>query len=335
MPQLAQGGPGNRDTPQTYGGHNRTNTQGMNITHQHVQPTDTKYIQESVDLTGFIHDKGRWATKTGGSADVWKCVLRRAGDNTQGEQVAVKSIRLPVTDPSEHNRIIHRFRGQIQMWAKLPLHKHILPIYGMADNFGPLPSLVLPWAENGTLTSYLRSQVEPPSFDRRIALICQVASGLAYLHDQGICHGNLTGSNVLINRNQDALVGDFGLSSLLMEYDYTTYFSSYKPSAVRWIDPALIIALAKPQGNNDKVSIKAGLIHDIYSMGCIILQILTGVVPYHDKHDIVVSAMKLNSEDPKISTTFPPLYSNLIKRCWDKNHYVRPTASNIIATVKP
>jgi len=64
-------------------------------------------------------------------------------------------------------------------------------------------------------------------------------------------------------------------------------------------------------------------------------QILTGVVPYHDKHDIVVSAMKLNSEDPNISTTFPPLYSNLIKRCWDKNHYVRPTASNIIATVKP
>jgi len=58
-----------------------------------------------------------------------------------------------------------------------------------------------------------------------------------------------------------------------MEFDYTAYFNSYKPSAVRWMDPALIIALAKPQGNNDKVSIKAGLIHDIYSMGCIILQV--------------------------------------------------------------
>lgn len=332
MPQLVHEVPRNRDTPQTYGGHNH-NTQGVNNTHQHIQPTDTKYVQ-SADLNGLIHGKDRWATKTGGSSDVWKCVLRRAGDNTQGEQVAVKSIRLPVTDHSEHNTINHRFRAQIQMWVNLPPHKHILPIRGVVDNFGPLPSLVLPWAENGTLNSYLRSHAGPPSIDRRITLISHVSSGLLYLHDQGICHGNLTGSNVLIKRNQDAIISDFGLSSLLAEFNYTTYFSSYKPSAMRWIDPGLIMALAKPHGNNDKGSIKPELSHDIYSMGCIILQILTGVVPYHDKHDVVVSAMKLKGEDPHISTTFPPLLSNLMKRCWDKNYYARPTTRDIIAAVQ-
>lgn len=63
-------------------------------------------------------------------------------------------------------------------------------------------------------------------------------------------------------------------------------------------------------------------------------QILTGVVPYHDKHDVVVSAMKLKGEDPHISTTFPPLLSNLMKRCWDKNYYARPTTRDIIAAVQ-
>ena len=57
------------------------------------------------------------------------------------------------------------------MWVNLPPHNHILPIRGVVDNFGPLPSLVLPWAENGTLNSYLRSHAGPPSIDRRITLV--------------------------------------------------------------------------------------------------------------------------------------------------------------------
>ncbi|KAL4065122.1 kinase-like domain-containing protein [Scleroderma citrinum] len=266
--------PRNRDTPQVYPTRNVQGPVNDN-TYHYPQPTANQSDQEQIDLTRFIHDKGRWATSTGGFSDVWKCVLYTGGDSRRREQVAVKSIRLPATDHSEQdiNKIIHRFRGQINMWVRLRTHKHVLPLYGLVNNFGPLPSLVSPWAENGTLNSYLRRQAGPPSYSKKITLILQVASGLQHLHDHGICHGELTGSNTLINENEDALISDFGLSSLLAEFNYTTYFGSCRPSAVRWIDPELIISLARPEGSNSRLSTKADLRHDVYSMGCIILQV--------------------------------------------------------------
>ncbi|KAL4065121.1 hypothetical protein J3A83DRAFT_416262 [Scleroderma citrinum] len=66
--------------------------------------------------------------------------------------------------------MVHRVRQEIHTWMRLPRHENVLPLYGVALGFGPLPSLVLPWMYNGTLTSYLERKPTLP-YHKKLALV--------------------------------------------------------------------------------------------------------------------------------------------------------------------
>lgn len=67
--------------------------------------------------------------------------------------VAVKEILLK--NDVNMSTIIRRLSREIKLWLKLK-HKNIVPLWGVADGFGPLPALVSPWLENGALTGYVQ-----------------------------------------------------------------------------------------------------------------------------------------------------------------------------------
>ncbi|KAL4075279.1 kinase-like domain-containing protein [Scleroderma yunnanense] len=297
---------------------------------------NTRIGQGPDDLTTFIHEREQWPIRTSGYADIWKCALYWAGDIRRRERVAVKNLRIPVADKSQEEieRMVHRVRQEIHTWMRLPRHENVLPLYGVALGFGPLPSLVLPWMYNGTLTSYLERKPTLP-YHKKLALILQVATGLRHLHANRIYHGDLTGSNVLINLNGDALISDFGLSSIMAEFNIMTHFRSCRPGALRWTDPALFHAVARYDGRHHRLSGETeDLRHDIYSMGCIILQVVTGLIPYFRENDLAVQMAKFSYQNPLIPPTIPRRLGNLMAWCWDRDRRIRPRLGEIVAAVQ-
>ncbi|KAG6330196.1 hypothetical protein ID866_8895 [Astraeus odoratus] len=323
---------------------------------RYPQPTNIQFRRDPVDLTGFIHGRGHWATRTGGLADVWKCVRYKGRENSQWEPVAVKCFRLPVYDlcQQEIDEIIYTIGSELQGWVRLPHHDHVLAVYGMVHGFGPLPSLVYPWVENGTLTSYLGHNPKLP-YDRRLLMIFQVASGLQHrmlpdflftsvishclVHINHIYHGDLTGSSILVDRKGNALIADFGISSIMSQIRRSAYFRSRKPGAVRWMDPELLNAEQDMQNSCSSPG-DADPKNDIYSMGCIMLQkfehlqVLTGLPPYYGMSDTAVQLAKLRGEKPRVPIGASTRLVNLMEGCWDSNRRVRPRPGEIKGAIQ-
>ncbi|KAG2140930.1 kinase-like domain-containing protein [Suillus bovinus] len=220
---------------------------------------------------------GNSATCTGGLADIWKCSMTTKSGTKR--LVAVKSIRiLTATDVKILKKISERVRREAYVWIQLK-HDHILPLDGVAEEFGLLPALVSPWMEEGSLDDYLKREFSRLSDRRKWELVWQVAAGVSYLHQhgEGIVHGDLTATNVLVDKSGRLRLADFGLSMILAEAGNAT-FASCHPGNVRWMPPE---ALRDGDEDDDEAKDeKPTKAWDVYSYGCVVFQIFSGKQPY-------------------------------------------------------
>lgn len=139
------------------------------------------------NLTELLDDVPSTPTVFGGFADIRKCTLKRDGKTIQ---VAFKSIR-PLGDvPAQKG-----YLRELKIWARL-MQENILPLLGVARHSGPYAvsgcdALICPWMENGTLAKYL-NRFPTMELRQRLKLLCDIATGLRYLHSQHVVHGDLT-----------------------------------------------------------------------------------------------------------------------------------------------
>ncbi|KAG1764375.1 kinase-like domain-containing protein [Suillus placidus] len=148
------------------------------------------------DLTNEVRGRSSYPSASGGFGDIWKCVLVKS---SEAVQVAVKTIRAFESDNEEVVRKnAKRVRRELKVWGRLK-HDCILPLWGVANDFGPYPAMVCPWADNGALTTFLEREEDRLSPQDRFSLLNDIALGLQYLHHKSVVHGDLTGSDVLIN----------------------------------------------------------------------------------------------------------------------------------------
>ncbi|KAG2131239.1 kinase-like domain-containing protein [Suillus bovinus] len=234
------------------------------------------------DLTSLITRQNPYSISGGTYGDVYKCTY--CGPDGI-EEVAVKAFRSVYFNA-------RRFRRELGIWKRLR-HSNILKFMGTATGFSPSEALVAPWMTNGTLTSFLLRNKTLGLHDR-LLLLRDIAAGLNYLHTfsltedrhmglNPIVHGDLTGTNVLIDGNRKAYLADFGLSGTLNKLADMTYLvqTSCHPGAVRWTAPELI--------SEEELASAATTRSDMYSFGCIMLQVLTGDIPWrHLTKDIAV-----------------------------------------------
>ncbi|KLO11006.1 kinase-like protein, partial [Schizopora paradoxa] len=96
---------------------------------------------------------------------------------------------------------------EVRLWSKLE-HPNILPLLGFFLDGPSSPNLVSRWMKNGTLTKYLQDR--PLDAMEICNMISGVASGLIYLHAEGIIHSDLKGSNILVSDDDRPLLADFG-----------------------------------------------------------------------------------------------------------------------------
>ncbi|KAG1811694.1 kinase-like domain-containing protein [Suillus variegatus] len=277
------------------------------------------------DLVNQISRLHAFAAKNGSSWDTWQCHLYTA--DLGKVQVAVKAHRgFDASNPVIRKRLLRACR----LWIKLE-HRNIVHIYGMTSGFSVFPAVVTTWMRNGTLTEYLNRQYSYLTSRGRSHLLNDVASGLCYLHSQDIVHGSLTGSNVLIDESGGAYLTDYGLAYIIatsgadMRTSTTETYNS--PNAARWAAPELILS----EDSDDEIEPNPTKFSDVYSFGCIMLQILVGRLPYWWLRSSIpvnsarargIPPMKYDADVPKLEV----FHQKFLERCWESLPLSRPSS---------
>ncbi|KAF8596875.1 kinase-like protein [Ceratobasidium sp. AG-I] len=254
----------------------------------------------------------------GGLADIYK------GRLDSGAVVAIKCARphTIATDIDHMQNTAH----EIYIWSKCK-HENVLDIFGLAE-FSSLIAIISPWMENGVLPDYLR---ENPNSDR--------STGLAYLHETGIVHGDIKGSNIIISDNGAAKLADFG-NACLTEYNITFSRLPVYTQSLRWSEIMSVESYQAPEicGREAPYSREG----DVYALAMTVLEIITGQVPRsnirNDVRIIVVVAIK--REIPPRPVDLIPTRSrhgdvlwSLLERCWATNPLDRPRAEVVKDTL--
>ncbi|KAJ7030108.1 TKL/TKL-ccin protein kinase [Mycena alexandri] len=312
-------------------------------------PDSEPYVEADpatlLDLTGQVRREGSYPQAHGGFADVWKGVWDRQPDRW----VAVKVLRSRLDDPQREAKMNKRLAHEVSVWKRLD-HKHVLKLLGTVSDFGPYDSMVCPWLEQGSVSKYMERRGDILSMTDRLQLLCEVADGLNYLHENSIVHGDLTGSNILIDDDHRARLCDFGLSSIVVEFCGTTSLTSCIGGAVRWADAALY-SLPSSEDGLDEGGDSDGATqpeetkpeqpvittrNDIYSFGSVTLEILSGRIPYHylrQDAQVVIELHKGNKpRRPAVSFVTDAQWS-FIQHCWASDLLQRPDAAEVIRAV--
>ncbi|HEY6572879.1 MAG TPA: serine/threonine-protein kinase, partial [Candidatus Eisenbacteria bacterium] len=214
---------------------------------------------------------------SGGMATVY-----RAYQPSMDRHVAVKVIRSSILhDPA----LRERFQREARLIARLE-HPHLLPVYDFDSEHEP-PYIVMRYLEGGTLKQVQQRGGIPR--DELLYILQQLSGALDYAHRQGVVHRDLKPSNVMIDKEGNAFLTDFGIARATGgEKDLT--------------GTGLMIGtpgyMAPEQARGDSQVDKAA---DIYSLGVMAFEILTGRQPYESESAFDVILAHLNSPIPKAS----------------------------------
>ncbi len=195
---------------------------------------------------------------TGGIAKVYK-----AYDPRFDRFVALKMLPEQF---AEDETYLARFTQEAHIIAKLE-HRHILPVYDFGED-GGVTYLAMRYLRAGTFKDILAgSPGGRASLGDTVRIIGEVASALDYAHSQDVIHRDVKPSNILIDAQGDAFLTDFGIAKVL---EATAHFTKTGGAVGT---PAY---MSPEQGAGRAVDSRS----DVYSLGIVLYQALTGRVPY-------------------------------------------------------
>ncbi|KAF7325118.1 Kinase-like protein [Mycena kentingensis (nom. inval.)] len=273
-------------------------------------------LPQSLFITG-VSECSAWPQKGGGYGDVFQAMLN-------GVPVALKRLRMYAPGPTSG-----KHRGTLckeaLLWQQLSHdlgHKNILPLLGIdSDSFSPVFCMVSPWMKNGTVNDFLANIRGADRIRTVNTLIYEIAEGLAFLHAQGVMHGDLRGANILVDDERHARLADFGLAALI-DVSYTeTTSSRMNGGCVRWKAPEAFLSPtpSKPI--------------DIYAFACVCYELYTSHQPFHDIRDIAVYEAANNGRRPTKPTdhSIPGHIWQLMEKCWSQEPAQRPDVQQVLA----
>ena len=197
-----------------------------------------------------------------------------------------------------------RFRREAEAAASL-VHPNILPIYEVSECDDGLPFFNMKFAGGGSLLDAAPALRSEPR--RVVALMAKVARAVQYAHGQGILHRDLKPGNILLNGRGEPLVSDFGLAKCLEPTsDLTRTLTAV--GAPDYVAPEQV----NPAG---AVAGKLTPAADIYSLGAILFDLLTGRPPFLGEHALKVIQQAGEKPALKLRTVVPSLDRDLETIC--------------------
>src|SRR4051812_8191093 len=197
-----------------------------------------------------------------------------------------------------------RFQQEARVIARLE-HRHILPVYDVAEE-DDIPYLVMRYTDGGDLNSLIDGRL---TVERAVELLAQVADALGYAHRQGVIHRDVKPANVLIGRDGDALLADFGIAKI---YEDTLQLTSDG----NMVGTPAYMAPEQLQGK--RVDART----DIYALGVVLYQTLTGECPFVAETPLAVAMMHIHNplRPPRqIRSDIPESIERIVLRALAKN----------------
>lgn len=207
-------------------------------------------------------------------------IVYKARDPLINREVAIKTIRFDLaSDDSENEEIMQRFMREAQAAGKLS-HPNIITIYdvGREEN---VTFIVMQLIEGQSLQKMISSS-EKFSTPEVIDLMCQVCSALDYAHKNGIVHRDMKPGNILLDKERKPYICDFGVARVETS---TLTQSGTAVGTPSYMSPEQVMG--------KKVDKRS----DIFSLGCILYEILTGRRPF-EAESITTVIYKIINEEP-------------------------------------
>ena len=224
----------------------------------------------------------------GGMAEVYRAKQCTAFDR----EVALKVIRPEFTGDEPFRR---RFLREAHVIARLS-HPHILPLIEFGHEQGTL-YLVMPLVREGTLRDLLKEHQAPLSLEEALPLFVPLCDAVQYAHQEDVIHRDIKPQNILLQRHTHVLLADFGIAHDRFDTKMTT--TGIGIGSVEYMAPE------QAEGRADTRS-------DIYSLGVVLYQLLTGTVPYSGPAPLQVLFKKANDPLPDPRKQNPNLPAEIV-----------------------
>lgn len=212
---------------------------------------------------------------SGGMAEVFL-----AHDNLLDRNVAVKMLRDQFLADKE---LLEQFRREAKSAARL-IHPYIINIYDVVSE-GDIQYIIMEYVDGVTLKEYLKEHKLPLNAVLEIAV--RLADALQHAHSRNIIHCDIKPQNILIDKYLNPKVTDFGIAKMIS--NQTTVYTAAVMGSVHYISPE--------QAVGGKITASS----DVYSLGVVLFEMLTGQVPFTGNTAISVAMMHAEKPVPSLS----------------------------------
>lgn len=237
----------------------------------------------------------------GGMANVYK-----AHDAILNRKVAVKVLRPQFSDDEE---FIRRFRREAQAATSLS-HPNVVNIYDVGEE-NDIYYIVMEFVEGLTLKQLIQRRGVLP-IEETVHIMLQITSAIAHAHANHIVHRDIKPHNILISKNGEAKVTDFGIARAMTSATIT--HTNSVMGSVHYLSPE--------QARGGMVDEKS----DIYSLGIVLYEMSTGIVPFSGDTAVSIAIKHLQSPLPSpksINPALPQSIENIILKATVKDPFHR------------
>ncbi|KAM4834180.1 serine/threonine-protein kinase PLK4 isoform 2-T2 [Thomomys bottae] len=233
----------------------------------------------------------------------------RAESIQTGLEVAIKMIDKKAMYKAG---MVQRVQSEVKIHCQLK-HPSILELYNYFEDNNYV-YLVLEMCHNGEMNRYLKNRMKPFSENEARHFMHQITTGMLYLHSHGILHRDLTLSNLLLTRNMNIKIADFGLATQLNMPHEKHYTLCGTPN---YISPEIATRSAH------------GLESDVWSLGCMFYTLLIGRPPF-DTDTVKNTLTKVVMADYEMPTFLSKEAKDLIYQLLRRNPADRLSLSSVL-----
>ncbi|HTR21391.1 MAG TPA: serine/threonine-protein kinase [Gemmatimonadales bacterium] len=232
-------------------------------------------------------------------------VVYAATDDQLKRPVAVKVLR---EDVAEAAGVRERFRREAEAVARLR-HPHVIPIYAVGEGEG-LAYYIMPLVASGSLSTWLAREPRLPIAEAA-RVLAEAASALAMAHREGLVHRDIKPDNILLDGpERRVLLTDFGIAKAVGRESQALTQTGAVIGTPHYMSPE--------QASGEKAIDQRS---DLYSLGVVGYQMLTGEVPFKAPTAAAVLLQHLTADPAPISRTrsdCPPSLTQAVMRCLAK-----------------
>lgn len=213
--------------------------------------------------------------------------------------VALKVIRPGL---ARNPAVLQRFKRELILARKIT-HKNVVRIYDLGTSDG-MKFITMDFIDGRDAATLLREQGK---FDPRVAarMIVQAAEGLGAAHAQGVVHRDLKPQNIMVNQSGEVILMDFGIARSVLDDAGLTVTGALLGT------PAY---MSPEQAKGEKADGRS----DIYTLGIIFYEFLTGKVPFEANTPVATLLKRIQEPAPapaKVDPTIPNELSNIVLKC--------------------